>query len=498
MSARQSGILLHIASLPSPYGIGDLGAGAYQFADFLHKTRQRLWQILPLGLTLPTYAHSPFHAPSAFAFNWLLISPEQMIRDGMADPADLPSLPDFPRDRVDYPTVTAFKEEFLERVYRRFQTRGPDSEFEEFCARSACWLDDFALFSAVKTRFQNRTWSEWPLEIRDRHPEALKTLSRELSEAIEKEKFLQFVFCRQWFALKNYCNERGIRLFGDMPIYVSYDSSDLWAFPEIFKLDQDKRPYVVAGVPPDYFSQTGQLWGNPIYNWDALKAMEYDWWIRRIEHNLNCFDWVRIDHFRGLVAYWEIPSGEESAINGAWESAPAVDFFAAVLKKNPGASIVAEDLGYITPDVREVMDRFNFTGMKLLVFGLEGDLPANPYAPHRHIQNCVLYTGNHDCNTVRGWFENNLSPEGKEQLFRYLGRKLSAQEISWELVRLAMMSVADTAILPAQDILGLGEEARMNRPATTTGNWQWRLLPECLDPDLAQRLLGITELYGRA
>ncbi|MFQ5717454.1 MAG: 4-alpha-glucanotransferase, partial [Nitrospinales bacterium] len=264
------------------------------------------------------------------------------------------------------------------------------------------------------------------------------------------------------------------------------------------KLYQSKRPYVVAGVPPDYFSQTGQLWGNPVYNWNALQEREYDWWIWRIEHNLNCFDWVRIDHFRGLVAYWEVPVSEESAVNGQWETAPAMDFFATVLKKIPGASIIAEDLGYITPDVREVMERFNFTGMKLLVFGLEGNLPANPYAPHRHIQNCVLYTGNHDCNTVRGWFENDLSPEDKDQLFRYLGRKLSAQEISWELVRLAMMSVANTAILPAQDILGLGEEARLNRPATTTGNWQWRLLPECLDPALAQRLLEITELYGRA
>lgn len=497
MKTRRSGILLHITSLPSSCGIGDLGPAAYRFADFLHQTRQSLWQILPLNLTQLAFGNSPYHGISAFAFNPLLISPERMVEDGLLNEADIRPVPDFPKDHVDYPAVIAYKEKLFERAWSRFKTLGQDHDYEEFCLENSYWLDDLALFIALKSRFPGQVWRQWPPEIRDRRPEALKTLRKELRDKIEMEKFLQYIFFQQWRSLRKYCNEKGILIFGDLPIYVTYDSADLWTRPEIFKLDKEKKPWVVAGVPPDYFSETGQLWGNPLYNWEVLKASGYDWWVRRIGHNLGCFDWVRIDHFRGFVAYWEIPASEKSAVNGKWVEAPVTDFFTTILKKFPDLPIVAEDLGVITPDVREVMERFGFAGMKLLVFAFGGDLVENPYLPHNHVENCVVYTGTHDCNTVRGWFEKELTAEGREGLFRYLKRELSAEEVSWEFVRLAMMSVANTVILPMQDILGLGEEGRMNRPATTHGNWCWRLAPQSLTPDLTAGLLEITELHGR-
>jgi len=321
---------------------------------------------------------------------------------------------------------------------------------------------------------------------------------KEFHEKAEMERFLQYMFFKQWSSLKNYCNGKGIQIIGDIPIYVEHDSADVWTHPEIFKLDEAKRPFAIAGVPPDYFSETGQLWGNPVYRWDVLREKGYYWWVQRMERNLKLCDVLRIDHFRGLVAYWEVSATENTAINGRWIEAPAMDFLNRLTRKFPFLPIIAEDLGLITPDVREIMHHFDLPGMKVLLFAFGEDLPTNPYIPHNLPKNCVAYTGTHDNNTIRGWFEGEEAPEDKKRLLRYLGRDVPIEELHWELIRLLMMSAANTAIFPMQDILGLGEEARMNRPATLEGNWQWRMLPDLLTPELSSRLLEMTEMYGRA
>jgi 4-alpha-glucanotransferase len=322
-------------------------------------------------------------------------------------------------------------------------------------------------------------------------------MKKECHDQLEKEKFCQYLFFKQWHSLKTYCQEKGVRLFGDLPIYVSFDSADVWANPGLFKLDKEKHPTFVSGVPPDYFSETGQLWGNPVYRWNVLRKNGFRWWIERMAHHLKLFDALRIDHFRGLVAYWEIPAGEKTAINGKWVKVPVNDFLSTLKRHFPFLPIVAEDLGVITPDVRQVMDRFALPGMKVLVFAFGEDHPMHPYLPHTYEKNFLVYTGTHDNNTVCGWFEREASPDDKGRLFRYLGREVSVEEVPWALIRLAMMSVANMVILPMQDILGLGEEARMNRPSVPHGNWEWRLLPEQMTPSISQRLLEMTEIYGR-
>ena len=497
MNRRGSGLLLHISSLPSPFGIGDLGPWAYKFADFLAETKQGFWQILALNPTEPAYANSPYHSMSAFAGNPLFISPELLVRDGLLAREDVEPLSDFPEQRVDYETIIPYKKRIFYRAYESFRKITDNHDYETFCGDNAHWLEDFTLFVALKAHFPGRVWSEWPPEIRDRERGALQSLKKQLHERIEMEKFIQYIFFKQWSAFKAYCNQKSIQIIGDMPIYVDYNSTDLWVNPEIFKLDEEKRPYVVAGVPPDYFSKTGQLWGNPVYRWETLKSTGYAWWIHRAEHQMKLFDLVRLDHFRGLVGYWEVPAGESTAINGRWVEAPAEDFFGVLLKRFPYLPVIAEDLGFITPDVREVVRRFDFPGIKVLLFAFGEDFPANPYIPHNLARNCVMYTGTHDNNTVRGWFENEATSKEVQRFYRYLGREAPAEEIHWEFIRLTMMSVADTVILPVQDILGIGEEARMNRPATTQGNWQWRLLPAQLTPRLSRRLLEMTEIYGR-
>ena len=498
MRRRGSGVLLHVPSLPSPFGVGDMGPGAFRFVDFLAETKQSLWQILPLNPTDPEHHNSPYHSTSAFACNPLLISPEFLVQDGLLKGADIKTVPNFPAERVDYRAVGVYKKELFNRAYERFKGKGPSHEYERFCSENSGWLEDFALFMAVKSHFNGAAWSQWPQDIRDRQPEALEWARGELEHDVERERFLQYIFLNQWGSLKNYCNERGIQIIGDIPIYVEHDSADVWTHSEIFKLDDGRRPYVVAGVPPDYFSETGQLWGNPVYRWDVLKERGYSWWVERMEHNLRLCDVLRIDHFRGLVAYWEVPAMDDTAINGRWIEAPVMDFLNHLMRKFPFLPIIAEDLGLITPDVREVIHHFELPGMKVLLFAFGEDLPTNPYIPHNLPKNCVAYTGTHDNNTVRGWFEGDEAPEDKKRLLRYLGRDVPREEIHWELIRLLMMSVANTVIFPLQDILGLGGEARMNRPATVEGNWEWRLLPGVLTPDLATKLREMTELYGRA
>jgi len=497
MSKRGSGILLHITSLPAPYGIGDLGPEAYRFADTLAATKQHFWQILPLHPTDLVYGNSPYHSVSAFANNLLLISPELMVQDGLLSKKELEAASDVPKDHVDYPRVTLHKKKLIRAAYENAKKK-KDETYEKISVEHAHWLDDFSLFMALKDHFQGKVWSAWPREVRDRHPETLQALRKQLNEKVEMEKFFQYIFLKQWFALKDYCDERNIHIFGDMPIYVEYNSADLWVHPEMFKLDGEKTPSYVAGVPPDYFSETGQLWGNPIYRWDVLKEQKYHWWIQRIKHNLKLFDIVRIDHFRGLVAYWEIPAGEKNAIKGTWVKAPAEDFFSVLLDQCPDASIIAEDLGIITPDVNELMDRCSLPGMKILLFAFNDDPATNPYVPHNHVENCVLYTGTHDNNTARGWFENEATPDVKKKLNQYLGREVSPENIHGELIRLAMMSVARMAIIPMQDILGLGAKARMNQPSTIEGNWKWRLLPDQFTQQLQDTVRDMTEMYGRA
>jgi len=496
MNKRGSGLLLHITSLPSPFGIGDMGPEAYRFADLLAKAKQGFWQILPLNPIDPAYGNSPYHSIAAFAGNPLLLSREGMVQEGLLAKKDVEAR-DHPQGRVDYDAVIAYKSKLFHLAYERFAKAKDHDEYQRFCSGNASWLDDFSLFVALKAHFKGIAWNEWPAEARDRQRTALQSAKNDLHDAIEKERFLQYLFFRQWFALKQYCNGKGIRIIGDMPIYVDYDSVDVWTNPEIFKLDENKRPVAVAGVPPDYFSATGQLWGNPVYQWDALKHRGYDWWVQRMEHMLHLFDVVRIDHFRGLVGYWEVPAGEQTAVKGQWIKAPAVDFFHALSKRFPSLPVIAEDLGVITPDVREVMRRFELPGMKVLLFAFGEDNPMHPYLPHTYGRNAVVYTGTHDNNTVRGWFEKESKPEDKARLLRYLGREVPAQDIPRELIRLAMMSRANLAIIPLQDILGLGAEARMNQPGTGRGNWEWQLVPGQMTPELAEQLRAMTETYGR-
>jgi 4-alpha-glucanotransferase len=503
MKTRGCGILLHITSLPSPYGIGDFGPTAYSFADLMAENLQSFWQVLPLGPTDPIFGNTPYDSRSAFAGNPLLISPDLLLKDGLLSTEDLLSPPDFPKKRVDYPLVMDYKRKLFDRAFAAFLKRDKAGDridegcdYRRFCSQNGTWLDDFALFSAIKSSLGGISWSRWTEAIKDRRSDELQKMKDPLHDEIVLQKFLQYIFFKQWNSLRGYCNRKGIQIIGDVPIYVNHDSADVWTRPDIFKLDAEKNPTTVAGVPPDYFSKTGQLWGNPIYRWDVLQKERYAWWIRRLEHNLRLFDIIRVDHFRGLVSYWEVKAGQKTAVEGEWVKVPTEDFLNTLFRRFPNLPMIAEDLGLITPDVREVISSFGLPGMRLLLFAFGEGLPENPYAPHNHVKNCVIYTGTHDNNTARGWFEHEAMPEDRQRLFSYLGRQVSADQVSGELIRMAMMSVADVAILPMQDILGLGEEARMNWPGRTNGIYEWRLLPEQLrlDPWLRE----MTEIYHRA
>jgi 4-alpha-glucanotransferase len=467
--------------------------------DFLAQGKQRYWQVLPLNPTDPISGNCPYSSPSAFAGNILLISPDLLEESGFLPKETLKDHPSFPEARCDYASVISYKDQLFQRAYERFKATGNEKErYDEFCKKNKDWLEHFALFVVIKKKCNGKAWGEWEENLRNRNPKEVDRVKKELYDEFEREKFLQYLFFKQWFSLKKYCNDKGIRLIGDIPIYVNYDSVDVWTHPDLFKLDKQKKPTFVAGVPPDYFSKTGQLWGNPTYRWDILKKTGYRWWFQRIGHNLLLFDTLRLDHFRGFVGFWEVPSTEGTAIHAKWVKAPAVDFFTALLKKFPADSIIAEDLGVITPDVKEVVNRFGFPGMRILQFAFGEDLPTHPYLPHNYLPNTIVYTGTHDNNTIRGWFENEATPEDRNRLFRYFGREILPEECHRELHRLAMMSVANTVIVPVQDLLGLGEEAKMNRPSVAHGNWEWRLLPGQMDASIAERLREMTTIYGRA
>lgn len=494
---RASGILLHPTCFPGRFGIGDLGAAAYQFIDFLTESGQQLWQILPLGPT--GMGNSPYLSYSAMAANPLLINLDYLQEQGLLTEADLANIPDFPMDQVDFDQVRDFKMPLLQKSATVFTTEAtPEQQekFQEFCSQQAYWLDDYSFFMALKDAHQGAGWHTWEPEISRRHPQALAEWKERLSQEIFFHQYLQFQFFQQWSALKTYANDHGIQIFGDLPIYVAHDSADVWAHPEIFALDAETgEPALMAGVPPDYFSATGQLWGNPVYKWERLAQEDFHWWVQRLQAMLNYVDLIRIDHFRGLQAFWAVPQGETVAINGEWLEGPGEAFFRVINDKLGQLPIIAEDLGIITPDVEALRDQFNLPGMKILHFAFDSG-SDNPYLPYNYTTpNWIVYTGTHDNNTTVGWF-NARTPEEQQRIIRYLG-VTSDQGIHWDLIRLASASVAYRAIFPLQDILGLGEEAKMNQPSTAEGNWGWRYRPEMLTDAVAQQLRTVTEIYGR-
>jgi len=498
MKERGSGILLHITSLPSPYGIGDLGPSAYRFADFLQEAGQKYWQILPLNPTASPTDNSPYMSSSAFAGNTNLISPELMVRDGFLELPGSGDISGFLQDRVDYEEVTRYKKILFSRAYERWKEKIPqDTTFIAFCRDHSWWLEDHALFQALAMHYGKRNWNSWPDPIKNRDGNALEMMKKALSGEIEKEKFLQYLFSGQWTALHRYCTTNGIRIIGDIPIYVNYLSADVWTHPELFQLDASGNPAVVAGVPPDYFSRTGQLWKNPLYRWQEHERSGFSWWASRFRHNFFLFDLMRIDHFRGLVAYWEVPAGAPDAALGAWVRAPSGPFMETMKKIFPAFPVIAEDLGIITPDVHELMRQYDLPGMRVLQFAFTDETAENPHAPHNLSRDLVLYTGTHDNAPVRGWLEDHATPEDKQRLFRYLGREYRADELHEGFIRLAMMSVADTVILPLQDILGLGNEARMNTPGTDTGNWCWRVTKDQMTTEVAGHLRDMSRVFGR-
>lgn len=507
---RASGILLHPTSFPGPYGIGDLGKNAYLFVDFLVRAGQSLWQVLPLGPT--GYGDSPYASFSTFAGNSLLISLDKLVEAGDLDSSDLTDLPDFPIDAVDYGWVIHWKMPLLEKAAHHFLEKADPArkaDFETFCTEQTDWLDDYALFMAVKEKFDQKAreadvfgamWSNyWDKDIALRQPEAVARWQKERAGAIATRKVWQYYFFQQWTALRQYANEQNIKLIGDIPIFVAPDSVDVWANRELFHLDEEGQPTVVAGVPPDYFSETGQLWGNPLYDWDAMKARGFQWWINRIRATLQLVDIIRVDHFRGFQAYWEVPAGQETAIKGRWIKAPGMELFKTIEQELGHLPILAEDLGVITPEVEALRDHFEFPGMKILQFAFDskeaGGLNAtNQFLPHNHRRNAVVYTGTHDNDTTRGWYKVRTEEE-KDLIRRYLARP--DDDIVWDFIRLAMASVARYAVIPMQDVLNLDSDARMNRPSVASGNWTWRYRPEALNDWVSNRLLDLVNLYGR-
>lgn len=513
---RSSGILLHPTSLPGPFGIGDLGPQAYEFADFLVKAGQSLWQVLPLGPT--GYGDSPYACYSAFAGNTLLISPEKLAAEGLLDQSDLSPRssasiqPSSQRtaestDRVDFGEAHKTKDVLLRKAYERYAKTTDTalrSAFETFAQEQAQWLEDYALFMALKDAHGGVAWNEWEPSLIRRTPSAITRAREQFREQVEAHMFYQFLFFRQWFALKSYCNERGISTVGDLPIFVAHDSADVWTNPEQFKLDKNGKPLVVAGVPPDYFSSTGQLWGNPLYNWERMHADGFKWWIERVRATLRVVDIARVDHFRGFAACWEIPGGDKTAERGQWVEAPGRELFTAIRKTLGELPIIAEDLGVITPDVVALREEFGFPGMRILQFGFGSD-SKNIDLPHNYVPNVVAYTGTHDNDTTVGWFQS-VAGEGSTRTAKQIERERSfclnylntkGEEIHWYFIRGVLASVANTAIVPLQDLLGLGTEARMNLPNSTEGNWAWRYRINDLNSDLAARLKQLSELYGR-
>ncbi len=490
---RSAGILLHPTSLPGPHGIGDLGPAAFAWVDALTQAKQSWWQILPLGPT--GFGDSPYQSFSAFAGNPYLISPQRLIEDGLLDAADLGAA-SFPPNRVDFGPVIEFKNQLLARAWERFQSGRSAALkpiFERFAHDEAGWLNDYALFMAIKDTQHGHSWMDWPDAARLRQADYVKKAKSELVRTIGLHQFRQFLFFRQWESVKAYANERGVKIIGDIPIFVSGDSAEVWANPQFFALDRDRRPKYVAGVPPDYFSATGQLWGNPHYDWEAMEKSDFAWWIARFRSTFKMVDMVRLDHFRGFEAYWEIPAGSPNAIKGRWVKGPGRALMQTMKDTFSSLPIIAEDLGVITPEVDALRREFGLPGMRILQFAF-GEGANNRFLPHNHDTNTVVYTGTHDNDTTWGWFRTAPEHE-RDHARRYLAR--DGSDAAWDLLRLAWASCADYAIVPLQDVLNLGTEARMNFPGRSEGNWGWRYQANQLNPWILDRLADLTQLYGR-
>jgi 4-alpha-glucanotransferase len=495
---RASGLLLHVTSLPSPYGIGDLGSSAFPWIDLLHDADQAWWQALPLGPT--GYGNSPYQAMSSFAGNELLISPAALISDGLIQASDAQS--QLSADAVDYALVIPFKRRLLETAWTSFKAgrRGASDlapAYDEFCAREAHWLADYALFRALKEKYRGAYYLEWPTELVQRSPGALEEARRELANQIDQVRFAQFLLFRQADQLKEHAHSKGVSLIGDLPFFASPDSSDVWANPELFLLDEQHRPRFVAGVPPDYFSAQGQLWGNPVYNWDAVRATGYRWCIDRLRALLAHVDVIRLDHFRGFAAAWYVPAGAPTAQSGQWVAGPGASFFQAVQTELGHLPFIAEDLGLITPDVQALRDQFRLPGMRVLQFAFDGQAD-NPYLPHNFVHNTVAYTGTHDNATTRQWYEE-LPEYQRQNFWSYLKRAPGTDaDAAPELMRLAWSSPAALAIAPLQDLLNLGSEARMNVPGHADGNWRWRVREDMLSSQAFQWLKDLSESCKRS
>ena len=498
---RQSGILLHPTALPGPHGAGDLGAAAYHFVDWLASGAQSLWQVLPLGGVGP--GNSPYMSPSAFAGSELLIDLEQLRDAGWLRDADLSPRPDFPETRIDYAALRAYRLPRLHLAAQRFfadARHAAQADYAAFCSEHAGWLDDYALFMALDGKYgrHGKVWQEWPAPLARRKPSALTEARAQHADECRFWRFCQWLFYTQWSALRRYAHERGIEFVGDMPIFVSAHSADVWAHQQLFDLDAQGRPRVVAGAPPDYFSATGQFWGNPLYHWPAHAAEGYAWWIARLAHTFRLCDVVRIDHFRGFESYWEVPADAETAVGGRWRPGPGIALFealrAALAPDGQPLRIIAEDLGDITPAVDALRHAAGLPGMRILQFAFDGHCD-NPYLPHNHERDAVVYTGTHDNDTTRGWWQGLDSPT-QDYVRRYLG--VDARGIEWDLIRAASASVAALSIVPMQDVLGLGSEARMNRPGVAEGSWEWRFSWSQLAPWHAALLADLARVHGRA
>jgi 4-alpha-glucanotransferase len=503
---RASGILLHPTCLPGPFGIGDFGPEAFSFLDFLKEAGQKLWQVLPLNPT--GFGDSPFQCFSAYAGNHLLINLAKLQAEGILEASDLHDQPKFPLDSVDFGSVILWKTAVLKRAATSFQrdARGEDRRaFDNFCARNVSWLQDFALFMACKQEHDSIAWNRWPGDIAQRTTDALNAARDRLKEAVLMVQYWQFEFFRQWREVQAYAHEAGIRIVGDLPIYVALDSADVWTNREYFQLSVGGQPLKIAGVPPDYFSATGQCWGNPIYRWDRLQQTGYRWWIDRFRAAFDLYDAVRIDHFRGFEAYWEIPGTETTAMNGRWVKGPGADFFAALVREFGDLPIIAENLGVITPEVESIRHRFRFPGMAILQFAFGKDPQGPSFRPHNYERELAAYTGTHDNDTTVGWWnscgarDSTRTPEdvAKERTFARSYLDLKEEPIHWVMIRTILSSIADLAIIPLQDVLGLGSEARMNLPGTAKGNWDWRFRAGALTSGVAHRLREMVEVYDR-
>lgn len=502
---RGSGVLLHITSLPSLFGIGDLGKEAYKFVDFLKSAKQMYWQILPLGEV--GEENSPYKCCSAFAGNWLMISIEKLIEDGLISLDDIPAEANNLSGKVDYKAVKSLKYKLLMLAYKNFkeipQHTALKKEYQAFTEENQYWLEDYAVFKIAAKKFGTQNWFTWDVDIKNRNSDALRHLCEEYSDIYESFKFIQFLFFKQWKELKQYANDNGIKIIGDMPIYIDYESADVWSSPELFDLDEDLRCKNVAGVPPDYFAKDGQIWGNPLYNWKAHKDTNFDWWNKRVQFSLKTVDYLRIDHFKGFLSFYAIPAQNINAANGKYVSAPGKELLESIQKNIPSMPIIVEDLGNVDKELEDLRDLFSLPGMRILQLGFKDKdtIGYHPeFLPHNYLPNSVVYTGTHDTMTVKQWFEDEEVDSSEIENFEnYIDKKCTEENVCWEMIRLLLSSVASVAIIPLQDILELGEESRMNYPGVQgKSSWDWRYLEEDLKPISAQKLAKLAELYDRA